>query len=173
MARLRFAVVTVVGLSCVAWGEPITPPTQASSGPGGVEAAHSSVVSHKYAEGAGEYWIYEPSGPRPESAPLVVFSHGWGAMAPAPYAGWIEHIVRRGAIVVYPRYQESLRTPRREFLPNEVGAVHAAIKELQTGDHVKPELDHVAFVGHSMGGCSRRTWRRSRRTRDYRRPRRS
>ena len=41
----------------------------------------------------------------------------------------------------------------REFTPNAVAAIKAAIAELQTGEHVKPELDRVAIVGHSMGGA--------------------
>ena len=46
-----------------------------------------------------------------------VFCHGWGALDPHGYRAWIDHMVRRGAIVVWPNYQDSLRVPGAEFLP--------------------------------------------------------
>lgn len=66
---------------------------------------------------------------------------------------WIEHLVKRGNIVIYPRYQESLRTPMKDFTPNTVSAVKAALKELAAGGHTAPDLKRVAVVGHSMGGA--------------------
>jgi len=74
-------------------------------------------------------------------------------MDPGGYGAWIEHLVRRGNIVIYPRYQESLRTPMKDFTPNAVGAVKVALKELAAGGHATPDLKRVAVVGHSMGGA--------------------
>src|SRR5207245_1624187 len=87
--------------------------------------------------------------PAPTSAPVIVFLHGWSAMQPQAYDRWIEHLVRRGNIVIYPRYQQDLLTPPRDFTPNTLTVVHAALREL----HVQPELEHIAVVGHSMGGA--------------------
>lgn len=72
---------------------------------------------------------------------------------PSAYGAWIEHIVRRGNIVIFPVYQSSLRTPVDEFTPNAVTAVRAGLERLQTeAGNVLPDLRHVAIVGHSMGG---------------------
>jgi hypothetical protein len=66
---------------------------------------------------------------------------------------WINHIVRRGNIVIYPRYQASLITKPPEFCSNDIKAVKAALEELQGGkNHVRPQLDKVSVVGHSAGG---------------------
>jgi pimeloyl-ACP methyl ester carboxylesterase len=129
------------------------PPAQPVSGPGGAECTHNQVVAKMYGTGPARYWIFEPADPKPESAPVVLFNHGWGAMEPKVYGAWIDHIVKRGNIVVYPVYQASLRTPIRDFTSNAAAGIRSAIDTLQSEPgHVRPQLDKVAVVGHSMGG---------------------
>jgi dienelactone hydrolase len=130
-----------------------TPPAQPESGPGGKQLAHATVVKNRYGSGGKEYWIYEPNSPKPKSAPVVIFLHGWGGTNPLYYGAWIDHIVKRGNIVIFPRYQSSILTRREDFQPNTLDALKSAFKRLQTQTgHVKPELDKVATVGHSLGG---------------------
>jgi hypothetical protein len=62
-------------------------------------------------------------------------------------------MARRGNIVIVPRYQATLRTHLRDFTPNAIASLKSALAELNSGNHVKPELDQVAIVGHSMGGA--------------------
>jgi dienelactone hydrolase len=115
---------------------------------------HTAVTKNRYGKGGLEYWIFEPDSPRPTAAaPLIVFLHGWGGMNPLYYGAWIDHLVKRGNIVVYPRYQASLLTPIGEFTPNTLAAIKDAITRLQseTG-HVKADLNKFAAVGHSVGG---------------------
>ena len=74
-------------------------------------------------------------------------------MDPRIYQAWINHIVERGNIVIYPLYQGSLLTPVKDFTPNAIAAVQDAIRTLKNEPgHVKPELDKFGIVGHSMGG---------------------
>jgi len=122
---------------------------QPEKGPGGSDYLYD-VRSSKHGIGSEQFWIFEPVGL--ESAPLVVFLHGWSAMSPEPYMLWIEHTVKKGRIVVYPRYQESLFTRAEDFTPNAIKAVKGAIKELGDGEHVRPELDKMIIAGHSAGG---------------------
>jgi len=130
-----------------------TPPPQPGDGPGGGKYPFGGLSMHRFGQGDGQYWIFEPADPIPKSAPVIIFNHGWSAMTPNSYGAWIRHLVRRGSIVIFPRYQASVSTPMKEFTPNAVAAIKAAMVELQTGEHVKPELDRVAIVGHSMGGA--------------------
>ena len=127
-------------------------PIQPYSGPGGTEYPYSGVNVTTYGEGENQYWIFEPDAPKPHSAPIIVFMHGWGATTPVFYRAWIDHIVRKGNIVIYPRYQKDITTPSDNFTPNSIRAVKNAIKELQTGNHVIPQQDKFAIVGHSVGG---------------------
>jgi acetyl esterase/lipase len=83
----------------------------------------------------------------------VIFLHGWGGTNPLYYGAWIDHIVKRGNIVVFPRYQANILTRREDFIPNTLEAVKAALQRLQTErGHVRPDLTKVATVGHSLGG---------------------
>ncbi len=131
----------------------ISPPSQPQTGPGGKQYTHTSVTKNRYGKGGEEYWLFEPDSPKPRTAPVIVFLHGWGGMNPLYYGAWVDHLVKRGNIVVYPRYQAGLLTPITEFTPNTIAAVKDALKRLQTEPgHIKPDLNKFATVGHSVGG---------------------
>ena len=130
-----------------------SPPGQPSSGPGGSEYKHGSVTMNDYGWGDNQYWIFEPASPEPSSAPVIIFNHGWIAVDPSNYGAWIEHLVRRGNIVVYPAFQAGVRTDAEEMTQNAIDAVKDAIQRLQSGGHITPELDKDAIVGHSLGGA--------------------
>jgi acetyl esterase/lipase len=131
----------------------VTPPSQPATGPGGKQYVHASVTKNRYGKGGQEYWIFEPDEPKPAAAPVIVFLHGWGGMNPLYYGGWLDHLVKRGNIVIYPRYQASLLTPIREFTPNTLTAIKEALARLASEPaHVKPDLTKFAAVGHSVGG---------------------
>jgi pimeloyl-ACP methyl ester carboxylesterase len=131
----------------------VTPPSQPLSGPGGKQSVHAGVIKNRYGSGGQEYWIFEPDSPKPRSAPVIVFLHGWGGMNPLYYGAWLDHLVKRGNIVIYPRYQSNLLTSINDFLPNTLHAIKDALNRLQTEPgHVSPDLIKFATVGHSLGG---------------------
>jgi acetyl esterase/lipase len=114
---------------------------------------HDKVMRYEFGEGPRSYWLFEPAKPRPERAPVVVFLHGWFAVNPAFYGAWIDHLVRSGRSVIFPRYQNDVGTMPAEFLPNALAAIRDGLEVLDTGArHVRPELRQVAVIGHSAGG---------------------
>ncbi len=127
-------------------------PQEPFKGPGGSDYSSKSVIKSTYGQGANQFWIYEPADPKPSSAPIIVFNHGWAALDPVIYEAWIEHIVKKGNIVVYPRYQLDINTNSTDFTPNAIRSVKEAILILNNGDHVKADLSRFAIVGHSAGG---------------------
>jgi len=132
-------------------GKP-SPPQQPASGPGGSLYPHRSVRQTQRGEGGQQYWLIEPAEPAPRRAPLVIFLHGYSAMTPDTYRGWLNHLAKRGNIVVYPRYQARLFTPPGEYFPNVAASVRDALDLLAKPGHVAPDLERVAVVGHSAGG---------------------
>jgi hypothetical protein len=127
-------------------------PQQPIIGPGGSNYSSNGVIKDTYSEGANQFWIYEPADPKPVSAPIITFNHGWGLTDPINYEAWIVHLVKKGNIVIYPRYQQDIFTKSDDFTPNAIKAVKEALTILNTGDHVKPDTSKFAIAGHSVGG---------------------
>jgi dienelactone hydrolase len=133
-------------------------PERVASKAGGPGAAaemnlHLSVRRYALGDGPRSYWLFEPAEPKPERAPVVVFLHGWFAVNPAFYGAWIDHLVRKGNVVVFPRYQNDVGTLPRDFLPNAAAAIRDAIGVLEGGlKHVRPDVERFALIGHSAGG---------------------
>ena len=137
----------------VAWGLGQPPDLAAAEPPTSPSYPHKSVKQTELGEGPRSYWLFEPAEPTPEVAPVVVFNHGWFAVNPAVYGAWIEHMTRRGRIVIAPRYQRDLLTPPANFLPNGLIAVRDALDVLSTSQtHVRPDRTKFALMGHSAGG---------------------
>jgi len=151
----RFAILMLVALIIPACGDPVPPPTpEQIPAPGSTAYPHALVKESVFDAGLGtEYRLFEPDGPPLLSAPVVVFLHGWGGVEPAYYRPWIDHLARRGNVVLWVRYQESVATLSLFFVSNMLAAVKNGIARLeQDADRPKPELDKFAVVGHSMGG---------------------
>ncbi len=115
---------------------------------------HQSFKRYEIGEGPRSYWIFEPDEPKPEGrAPVVLFLHGWFAVNPGFYGGWIDHLVRDGKIVIFPRYQNDVFTPPQELLPNALAALRNALGVLANGEkHVHADLSRFTLIGHSAGG---------------------
>jgi acetyl esterase/lipase len=129
-----------------------TPPGQPASGPGGSTYPYADVVESVHGAGDTQYWIFEPASPGPGTHPLVVFLHGWNVLDVESYRGWLEHLARRGNVVVYPRYQTSALTLPTTFTGNAVAALRTALVELGSGGHAAVDPARAGVVGHSFGG---------------------
>ena len=145
-------VAVLVALAVVA-GFPPARPAPATAGDPPPTYPHKAVRRVELGEGPRSYWLFEPAEPTPESAPVVVFNHGWFAVNPGVYGAWIDHLVRKGRIVIAPRYQRDWMTPPANFLPNGLIAVRDALDVLSTSPaHVRPDRSRFAIMGHSAGG---------------------
>jgi dienelactone hydrolase len=136
---------------------PPTPPDQPLAGPGGVNRPYADVVATRFGERPTGYWLFEPldeGGERLlEPQPLVIFMHGFTAVDPQTYRAWIDHIVRGGAVVIYPDYQRlnPFRLDPDQYLDNAIVAIRDALPRLDSGEFTSIDLDRVAIVGHSAG----------------------
>ena len=89
----------------------ITQPPQPKSGPGGSDYSHRGWRVSSGGSGADAWYVFEPARPRPTKAPLAIVMHGY-----YEYAGFnqmhefIRHTVRKGSIVIYPRWQTAIAT---------------------------------------------------------------
>ena len=128
----------------------ITPPAQPATGPGGQEYRFGDVTAVRAGDEPRGAWVFSPTlvtEAERSSLPVVVFLHGFGANDPALYGGWIDHIARRGAVVIFPDYQEPgfFSGGQGAYLANMLAGIAAAI------DRIGTTPDRVHVVGHSLG----------------------
>jgi acetyl esterase/lipase len=89
------------------------------------------------------------------SVPVVLFLHGGCGTDPYHYAGWIDHIVRNGSVVIFPTFAKSgcdSSTPDATIENNIVNATKTAVSVLQQQGQVQPDANRFAIIGHSYGG---------------------
>ena len=112
MITRSVCLITVLCVANSVFAQTPTGPAQPSSGPGGSDYAFSQIQTYgpfTISVGTGmtdTYYIYQPAGPAPTSAPAVLFLHGYGANTPQLYQRWINHMVQMGYTVVWAYYDQ-------------------------------------------------------------------
>jgi poly(3-hydroxybutyrate) depolymerase len=128
-------------------------PTQPPSGVGGTTYTYNKVAESAYGEAELKYYLYQPEGATlPAQLPLIALYHGYGNLNPTLYRPWIDHLVKRGNIVVFPVYQASATERGTKFAESGITALKNAITELQNGKHIRPDLTKFSLIGYSAGG---------------------
>lgn len=129
-------------------------PAQPTSGPGGSDYTFGGVTQYDYGtNGSGDdFWLYEPNSPVPDSANVVVFIHGLGETNPKLYGAFIKHLVRKGNIVIYPRYQKDLNADAATYNDSCAKGIQRALDTIQQAGHVKGRIQNFFILGHSVGG---------------------
>ncbi|MCJ2013985.1 chlorophyllase/cutinase-like alpha/beta fold protein [Methylobacterium sp. J-076] len=129
-----------------------SPPVQPGDGPGGIGDRKATVVKRALGRPSAPTYAFYAEGPAPEAGrPVAVFLHGWGAVNPQSYGSWIDHLARKGWVVLFPRFQELNRT-RPSDAPAVAGALlKAAFGEIAADKDAKPDLSKVAMIGHLAG----------------------
>jgi acetyl esterase/lipase len=145
--------------------QPPTPPGQPATGPGGAEYVFPDIRVTSLGDDPGGGRLFEPaaeagSGTPPAEGPLPLVLlidgccyraedggvNGGGVDGGEGFRAWIEHLVRRGAIVVYPIYRQESKQA------DVAAAMRAALAELVGGEHARPDLMRTAVIGFSFGG---------------------
>jgi dienelactone hydrolase len=139
--------------ACVAapWAEAATPPKQPGQGPGGSDYAASDVAKRVVGTASAATYVFHAAGPAKEPRPVVVLLHSWGAANPGLYGGWIEHLARKGNLVLFPRFQEPNRTRPIDATGNAATLIRTALDALAEDPEAKPDLKRVAYIGHLAG----------------------
>ncbi len=131
----------------------ITYPQQNATGFGGSNYQFDAVKMSDFAEKPDGYWLFEPEQSTTDTLNVVVFVHGYGAYNPMIYGKWIKHLVKKGNVVIFPRYQRNLFSPTpKKFAKNVAQGIKDALVELQNSQHAPIHKDHFFLVGHSYGG---------------------
>jgi hypothetical protein len=114
---------------------------------GGQSYPKSATVEGPIVEGsdpAKGVWLFQPAG-KPKR--MVIFFHGQGGpeeATPTNHRPWIDHMVKDGAVVIYPRYEQDYAAA---VLGPAIAGVRTANERLG-----KPDLPVLA-IGYSRGGA--------------------
>lgn len=116
----------------------------ACGGGGGASLPTRPTVEGPFVSGSKGVWLFRPAG-RPKR--LVILFHGQGGpveTTPRNHRPWIDHLVERGAVVVYPRYETS-------YSPAVLGPATAGIRTAtkRLGRQSLP----VMALGYSRGAA--------------------
>lgn len=129
-----------------------TPPNQPMTGPGGREYRFERIDSKAYGQGAEGYWIIEPRDTVDESLPVILFVHGLNLPGFGSYRQWINHLVLKGNIVIYPRYQTGGIVDPTAFTDNTAEAARKALARCDGQRHKQADTERFTMIGHSLGG---------------------
>ncbi len=151
MRRSWFAPLLAATVLAASAAAAATPPVQPKSGPGGADYVSDQVTKRAVGRASAATFVFHAAGPAEKPRPVVVFFHSWGAANPQLYGGWIEHLARKGYLVLFPRFQEVNRTRPADAPGIATSLVKEALEALADDPAAKPDLARVAYVGHLAG----------------------
>jgi hypothetical protein len=153
MRRPVLRSVIVASLALAAPALAATPPKQPDKGPGGSDYTAAQVVKKAVGRASAATYVYHAAGPAAAPRPVVVLLHSWGAASPQLYGGWIEHLARRGHLVLFPRFQEVNRTRPADATGIAAALIKDALAILAEDAEAKPDLARLSYVGHLAGAA--------------------
>ncbi|CAN5751275.1 alpha/beta hydrolase fold domain-containing protein [soil metagenome] len=141
-------------------GAEVTQPPQPTSGPGSSDLAHRGWKVSSGGIGADAWYVFEPTSPRPRSAPLAVVLHGYYEFdGYASMYELIRHTVLGGSVVIYPRWQIDVAAPCpgpidvEPCVQSSVAGIRGALDFLAADPtRVQPDLARTSYLGFSFGG---------------------
>ncbi|HEX6581982.1 MAG TPA: hypothetical protein VF056_00170 [Thermoleophilaceae bacterium] len=153
--------VLAAGLGVSEAAAAIRQPPQPRSGPGASDYAHAGWRVSSGGSGADAWYVFEPARPRPAKATLAIVMHGnyefsgYGQMYEL-----IRHTVRKGSVVIYPRWQTDIAIPCpgpfdiEACMTSAVNGIRGALSYLRARPkrRVQPELRRTSYFGFSFGG---------------------
>jgi dienelactone hydrolase len=139
--------------SCLAApsAEAATPPKQPEQGPGGSDYKITEVTKRGIGTASAGTYVFHGAEQAAEPRPVVIFLHSWGAVSPGIYGGWIDHLARKGNLVLFPRFQEVNRSRPADASTLAATLVKSALEALADDASARPDLKRVAVIGHSAG----------------------
>ena len=127
---------------------------------GGEDYPYGGVRVTAGGSGPNAWYVFEPTHPRPASAPLAVVTHGYYEFAGHGVNDALaRHTARMGNVVIYPRWQTDIAVPCpgpfdiEPCVKSEVAGIKGALAHLRADKaRVQPQLDRAAYFGFSFGG---------------------
>ena len=96
--------------------------------------------------------IFQPDAENLSKLPVVLLLHGWRGTNPKNFGALIDLMVRRGAVVIYPVYQEEgEKTSPQRIAGNAAESIQAAFAMLEKNQPQLIDKSKTLYWGFSMG----------------------
>ncbi len=155
IAVARGMLVGAVALSALAsmgaWAA--TPPAQPKTGPGSQLDTTGEVVKRAVGRASAATYVYHLATQPSEARAVVVLLHAWGAVNPIVYGGWIDHLARRGHLVLFPAFQAVGKTRPGDATEQAATLVREALASLASDPQARPDRNRLIYLGHSAGAA--------------------
>lgn len=96
-------------------------------------------------------YAFFPADQNAEKLPLVIFLHGWMGTNPKNFGALIDHLVRRGSVVVYPVYQTDGNTAPQIITDTAAKSISQIIQLLEKEKPNLIDQQKTMYYGFSMG----------------------
>ena len=113
---------------------------------------YGDIAVSSVGEGAKRAYIFRPDVKDLSNLPLVLFMHGWRGTSPKNFGSLIDLIVRRGAVVIYPVYQEEGdKTSPQLVTAYAAASIKAGLHMLDQSYPGLVDKNKTLYWGFSMG----------------------
>jgi hypothetical protein len=149
---MRRACASLIVLVCAVASPALAanPPDQPKTGPGGAEYKASEVKKRAVGRASAATYVFHAAEKAAAPRPVIVFLHSWGGTNPQNYGRLIEHMARKGYLVLFPRFQEVNRSRAADATDLSVALLKDAFQSLK--DDPKEGLPVPKLVLGAMPG---------------------
>lgn len=129
------------------------PPVPDAFNPSAYKAAerHDGVRIEALGNGPDRSYIFTPTDESATGLPLVIFLHGWQGTNPKNFGALIDHLVRRGSVVIYPVYQRGANDAPQKITAIAKRSIEQTIEWLGQRHPGRVITDRALYFGFSMG----------------------
>lgn len=119
----------------------------------GVHRAYVFFPSGKPGKNGAQPYPLFADGKQGRGLPLILFHHGWLGMNPKNFGSLIDLLVRRGAVLIYPLYQDGDRTSPQDVTRIAAEADQAALAAVKSRMKGLVDETRTFYFGFSMGAA--------------------
>jgi pimeloyl-ACP methyl ester carboxylesterase len=96
-----------------------------------------------------EYYVIKPTPINDKELNLIIFLHGKNAVTPFFYEGFIDHLLSRNNMILFPIFQKiKQKTSKEDFTLY----AYEAIYDFMLSNKYSFNAHNVMYIGHSAGG---------------------
>lgn len=163
--RISLAILLgVIGIGACTLPKETGKPNQATSGPGGSNYFHSGVSKIEYQSNGVKNYIFQPSPMSEKALPVIAFQHAYNLYPGNQlrrHTGLINHLVRKGYIVIYDEFQPKLNTDSKTFEGNAATIIKDGFNYILDHPNTCAQLamdaegrHQFGLIGYSVGGAT-------------------